>query len=38
MQYPAPIAKLINSFTKLPGIGPKSAARYAFHVLEINQC
>ncbi|MGY4105197.1 recombination mediator RecR [Ignavigranum ruoffiae] len=37
MQYPAPIAKLINSFTKLPGIGPKSAARYAFHVLEMRE-
>lgn len=35
MQYPAPIAKLINSFTKLPGIGQKTAARLAFHVLEM---
>lgn len=37
MQYPAPIAKLINSFTKLPGIGPKSAARLAFYILEMKE-
>lgn len=37
MQYPAPIAKLINSFTKLPGIGAKSAARLAFYVLDMNE-
>lgn len=37
MQYPAPIAKLINSFTKLPGIGAKSAARHAFYVLDMNE-
>ncbi|EFR30607.1 recombination mediator RecR [Eremococcus coleocola] len=35
MQYPAPIAKLINSFTKLPGIGSKTAARLAFYVLDM---
>ncbi|MBG9987838.1 recombination protein RecR [Aerococcaceae bacterium DSM 111176] len=35
MQYPAPIAKLINSFTKLPGIGAKTAARLAFYILEM---
>lgn len=37
MQYPAPIAKLINSFTKLPGIGPKSAARHAFYILDMRE-
>lgn len=37
MQYPAPIAKLIESFTKLPGIGSKSAARYAFYLLEMRE-
>lgn len=37
MQYPAPIAKLMNSFTKLPGIGAKSAARLAFYVLDMNE-
>ncbi|UUX33141.1 recombination mediator RecR [Fundicoccus culcitae] len=35
MQYPAPIAKLINSFTKLPGIGAKTAARLAFYVIDM---
>ncbi|EFG2693560.1 recombination protein RecR, partial [Escherichia coli] len=25
MQYPEPISKLIDSFMKLPGIGPKTA-------------
>ena len=35
MQYPAPIAKLINSFTKLPGIGTKTAARLAFYVMDM---
>lgn len=35
MQYPAPIAKLINSFTKLPGIGAKTAARLAFYILDM---
>lgn len=35
MQYPAPIAKLINSFTKLPGIGAKSGARHAFYILDM---
>lgn len=36
MDYPAPIAKLINSFSKLPGIGAKTAARLAFYVLEMS--
>ena len=30
MQYPEPIAKLIDSYTKLPGIGSKTATRLAF--------
>ena len=29
--YPEPIAKLIESFSKLPGIGQKTATRLAFH-------
>lgn len=37
MQYPAPIAKLMNSFTKLPGIGAKTAARLAFYILEMRE-
>lgn len=37
MEYPGPIAKLINSFTKLPGIGAKTAARHAFYVLDMDE-
>lgn len=37
MQYPGPIAKLINSFTQLPGIGAKTAARLAFYALEMDE-
>ena len=36
MYYPEPISKLIDSFTKLPGIGPKTAVRLAFFVLNMN--
>ena len=35
MQYPEPIAKLIDSYTKLPGIGIKTATRLAFHTIEM---
>ena len=35
MRYPEPIAKLIDSFMKLPGIGPKTAVRLAFFVLKM---
>lgn len=35
MYYPEPISKLIDSFTKLPGIGPKTAVRLAFFVLNM---
>ena len=34
MDYPAPIAKLIDELRRLPGIGPKSAQRIAFHLLR----
>ncbi|CAM4468061.1 MULTISPECIES: recombination mediator RecR [Paenibacillus] len=37
MYYPEPIAKLIESFSRLPGIGPKTAARLAFHVLRMQE-
>jgi recombination protein RecR len=33
--YAAPIAKLIDEFEKLPGIGHKTAQRLAFYVLSI---
>jgi len=32
---PEPIARLIEAFHKLPGIGPKSAQRLAYHILRI---
>lgn len=34
-QYTAPITKLIEEFSKLPGIGRKTAQRLAFHVLDM---
>ncbi|GER68512.1 recombination protein RecR [Weizmannia acidilactici] len=37
MQYPEPITKLMDSFMKLPGIGPKTAARLAFFVLDMKE-
>lgn len=37
MYYPEPISKLIDSFMKLPGIGPKTAARLAFFVLQMKE-
>ncbi|GGN57889.1 recombination mediator RecR [Oceanobacillus indicireducens] len=35
MYYPEPISKLMDSFMKLPGIGPKTAVRLAFYVLNM---
>lgn len=35
--YPPPIQKLINAFTRFPGIGPRQAARFAFHLLADNR-
>lgn len=32
----SPITKLIEAFNRLPGIGPKSAQRLAYHVLRSN--
>lgn len=37
MQYPRPIAKLIEGFSRLPGIGPKTASRLAFYVLDMKE-
>src|SRR5688572_1627993 len=34
MGYPAPLARLIDELQRLPGIGPKSAQRIAFHLLK----
>lgn len=32
--YPRAVTRLIEAFRKLPGVGPKSAQRYAVHVLR----
>ncbi|HGI3307467.1 TPA: recombination mediator RecR [Streptococcus agalactiae] len=36
MLYPTPIAKLIDSFSKLPGIGTKTATRLAFYTIGMS--
>ena len=33
--YSKEISKLIESLSSLPGIGPKSAQRLAFHILDM---
>lgn len=37
MYFTRPLAKLIEEFQKFPGVGPKSAQRMAFYVLDMNQ-
>ncbi|MCI1633309.1 MAG: recombination mediator RecR [Liquorilactobacillus nagelii] len=37
MQYPEPIAKLIDSYLRLPGIGEKTATRLAFFTIDMQQ-
>jgi recombination protein RecR len=41
MDYPEPLARLIEELRQLPGIGPKSAQRIGFHLLrrgrEVNE-
>lgn len=34
---PEPISRLIDAFHKLPGIGPKSAQRLAYHILRTSK-
>lgn len=34
LEYSEPVAKLIDEFKRLPGIGHKSAQRLAFHILR----
>lgn len=34
-EYASSMKKLIESLKKLPGVGPKSAQRLAFHILEV---
>lgn len=35
--YPPPLERLIETFTRLPGIGQKSAIRMALHILRSNR-
>lgn len=37
MKIAKPLAKLIESFQKLPGIGPKTAQRLSFYLLHVPQ-
>jgi len=37
MHYPEPIARLMDSFMKLPGIGAKTAARLAFFCMDMRE-
>ena len=37
MNLPRPLRKLIESFEKLPGIGPKTAQRLTFYLLHVPQ-
>ena len=34
MQHAAPLARLIDALRALPGVGPKTAQRMAFHLLQ----
>ncbi len=36
-EYIAPIGRLIEEFRRLPGVGAKTAARYAFAVLNLSE-
>ncbi|MCL4352087.1 MAG: recombination mediator RecR [Firmicutes bacterium] len=37
MLYPTPIQELVNELAKLPGVGPKTAQRLAFFLLNMPQ-
>ena len=37
MRIPKPISDLIDSFQKLPGVGPKSAQRLTYYLLHVPQ-
>ncbi len=37
MPHIAPLAKLVEQFRRLPGIGPKSATRLAYHILAMDR-
>lgn len=37
MPHIAPLARLVEQFRRLPGIGPKSAIRLAYHILAMDR-
>jgi recombination protein RecR len=37
LYYPRPLAELLSHLERLPGVGPKSAQRLAFHLLRASQ-
>ncbi|MDH7601371.1 MAG: recombination mediator RecR [Armatimonadota bacterium] len=37
MQLAKPLARLVAELEKLPGVGPKSAQRLAFHILRVSE-
>lgn len=37
MKYIEPIARLIEQFTKLPGVGRKTASRYAYAIINMQE-
>jgi recombination protein RecR len=34
--YAGPVQDLIDELGRLPGVGPKSAQRFAFHLLKVS--
>ena len=36
-QLPEPLERLINELSRLPGVGPKTAQRLAFHMLRVDR-
>ncbi|MBR6736823.1 MAG: recombination protein RecR [Clostridia bacterium] len=37
MSFIEPIGKLINAFTKLPGVGSKTAQRFAYKIIDMSE-
>ena len=37
MQLPEALERLVQEFSRLPGVGPKTAQRLAFHVLRVDR-
>ena len=35
MEGALPLVKLVEQFAKLPGVGRKTAQRFAFHILDL---